>query len=685
MVGALGRTPRYGGDDKAIIVMAKVRTPSRTQTPTPTWCVYSSDAPTPAPPSLVFFSGRVPAASTAPTQRPTSFSLPPPLAPCPRSAIRYEVYLICAGAFSSSNSLARALVVSPHGLQRAQDDGTTCEPQAGALAVGALDEGCPPAPGASLRILRTSSLPYPPALTLRNTYAQFAVVVVARRTSSSPHSRTSRTHPYLVPPQTPRPSLARHAPAAAFAAVHQSRPFTAPNRHPADRTIRFLIAPLTLVLMPVRPNLAFASTANRARSRVPPSICPRRSILKSQRTRTRSTTSRRRMAAGRGGRREDGVETDEGGGRTRARVSACDTCGGRIGFHNCPGVYLTTDIGRGIRWRLTLPPPLPAPPSYLNPRTHLASIPHAHRERKCEQNIHSLRQTAHTDIIPTPILPSRRHARTPRARRHPIPLPLLAHAASPSSCLPAHDELQARVEVRSACACVRATRLDQMGDLPRTARYGDGGGTEVGAHRALCAPCRASCADRRERWRRTEGIAISVHRSSRMRRPEVGYIAGRGSRERRLDGLAGSAVDACRDFEARCISGEPRGWHLGRGQAGRNGDAWVWSIARGMGATIRQSSAPLVLFSKRFLPKSPHPRLFIMARARSPMTSSSSPALPSRLQAPCTPIGPQYTLDRISLTLSAFTTCTSSRLFLSGGRLFFRSATSPAPPVHAHL
>jgi hypothetical protein len=203
---------------------------------------------------------------------------------------------------------------------------------------------------------------------------------------------------------------------------------------------------------------AFASIANRARSRVPPSICPRRSTLKSQGTRTRHLHG---VAAKRGRRprREDGVETDEGNGRTRARVSACDTCGGRIGFHNCPGVYLTTDIGRGIRWRLTLPPPLPAPPSYLNPRTHPASIPHAHRERKCEQNIHSLGQTAHTDFFPTPILPSRRHARTPRARRHPVPLPPLARASSSSSCLPAHDELQAHVEVRSACACVVRIRI----------------------------------------------------------------------------------------------------------------------------------------------------------------------------------------------------------------------------------
>jgi hypothetical protein len=34
---------------------------------------------------------------------------------------------------------------------------------------------------------------------------------------------------------------------------------------------------------------------------------------------------------------------------------------------------------------------------------------------------------------------------------------------------------------------------------------------------------------------------------------------------------------------------------------------------------------------------------------------------------------------------SAFTTCTSSRLFLSGGRAFFCSPTSLAPPVFAYL
>ncbi|KAJ7926335.1 hypothetical protein B0H13DRAFT_2313662 [Mycena leptocephala] len=47
---------------------------------------------------------------------------------------------------------------------------------------------------------------------------------------------------------------------------------------------------------------------------------------------------------------------------------------GRIGFHNRPGVDSTmgwVDIGLGIHWRLTLLPPLPALPSYLNPQSFL--------------------------------------------------------------------------------------------------------------------------------------------------------------------------------------------------------------------------------------------------------------------------------------------------------------------------
>jgi hypothetical protein len=55
-------------------------------------------------------------------------------------------------------------------------------------------------------------------------------------------------------------------------------------------------------------------------------------------------------------------------------------------------------------------------------------------------------QGAHTDIIPTPTPPLWRHASIPRARRHPVPLPSLTRASSPSFCLPVHDECQARVK-----------------------------------------------------------------------------------------------------------------------------------------------------------------------------------------------------------------------------------------------
>jgi hypothetical protein len=48
---ATGMGARHGLAVKAILVVVKVRC---TWTPTPTWCVYS-DAPTPAPVSLVFF------------------------------------------------------------------------------------------------------------------------------------------------------------------------------------------------------------------------------------------------------------------------------------------------------------------------------------------------------------------------------------------------------------------------------------------------------------------------------------------------------------------------------------------------------------------------------------------------------------------------------------------------------
>ncbi|KAJ7839358.1 hypothetical protein B0H14DRAFT_1069682 [Mycena olivaceomarginata] len=57
------------------------------------------------------------------------------------------------------------------------------------------------------------------------------------------NSCTSPIPPCHVPPQTLRPSLARHAPAAAFATVHQSRPLRVPNRYPANRTTHFSSPP----------------------------------------------------------------------------------------------------------------------------------------------------------------------------------------------------------------------------------------------------------------------------------------------------------------------------------------------------------------------------------------------------------------------------------------------------------
>ncbi|KAJ7849209.1 hypothetical protein B0H14DRAFT_3452582 [Mycena olivaceomarginata] len=107
-------------------------------------------------------------------------------------------------------------------------------------------------------------------------------------TSSSPgpHVAESRSpiHTPVAPcprsairSETPRPSLARNAPAAAFAAVQQFRALTASNRHPADRTTHFssppsllclcLSARVSLEMLPLSPILhaaAFASTANPA-------------------------------------------------------------------------------------------------------------------------------------------------------------------------------------------------------------------------------------------------------------------------------------------------------------------------------------------------------------------------------------------------------------------------------------
>jgi hypothetical protein len=189
---------------------------------------------------------------------------------------------------------------------------------------------CPPAPGASLRVLRTSWLLYPRqrgapspwAPTLRNLYGvRSPSRLVARRTHAPSGSCGG------AGAGVPR-ALPRHAPAAAFAAVHQSRALTTPNRHPAGRIIRFSSLPSLLCLcLSARVSVvatgnttpishlpcpaAFASTPNPAclrgaRSRVPPSIRPQRSILKSQRTRACRLHGVARSAAAGRGRREEG-------------------------------------------------------------------------------------------------------------------------------------------------------------------------------------------------------------------------------------------------------------------------------------------------------------------------------------------------------------------------------------------
>ncbi|KAJ7926450.1 hypothetical protein B0H13DRAFT_1972680, partial [Mycena leptocephala] len=118
-----------------------------------------------------------------------------------------------------------------------------------------------------------------------------------------------RIHPYHVLPRTPRPSLARQAPVAAFAIVHQSRAITArtiilptapPIFHHPPHSCGYACPPksrsLPLEALPPISYLpspaAFASTTNPAclrgaRSRVPPSIRLPRSILKSSASRCR--------------------------------------------------------------------------------------------------------------------------------------------------------------------------------------------------------------------------------------------------------------------------------------------------------------------------------------------------------------------------------------------------------------
>jgi hypothetical protein len=154
-----------------------------------------------------------------------------------------------------------------------------------------------------------------------------------------------------------------------------------------------------------------------------------------------------------------------------------------------------------------------------------------------------------------------------------------------------------------------------------------------------------------------EGIAASciAHRACGFRKWGTSRIEGRG-RERRLDWLARSAVDAYRDLEAG--SGEPCGPHAAgtvdvdrQGGMGTRGYDPSSPAAQEPQYTIpahRPFSSPSAI-----PPKSPHPRLFIAARARSPIISRLPPAcLPSRLQAPCTPIGFQYMLDRDPISLT---------------------------------
>ncbi|KAJ7430874.1 hypothetical protein FB451DRAFT_1321944 [Mycena latifolia] len=205
---------------------------------------------------------------------------------------------------------------------------------------------------------------------------------------SPPSTNPARSRPRIVIPSA-APSVPHRSPhSCAYACPYESRSLPLGTLPPISHL------PCTA---------AFASTANPAclrgaRSRVLPSIRLRRSILESQRTRAsppRCPGEARPQGEDRGGKTEEGAGTDEGGGcpRARARVSACDTCEGRIGFDNRPGVDSTTglvDIGLGIRWRLTLilqspilPSPHPPPPQSLTPTANA----------NASERIHSRAQT----------------------------------------------------------------------------------------------------------------------------------------------------------------------------------------------------------------------------------------------------------------------------------------------------
>ncbi|KAJ7301014.1 hypothetical protein DFH08DRAFT_907501 [Mycena albidolilacea] len=94
-------------------------------------------------------------------------SLPPPrLDPAPPNRVhRYARRSLLALAPPSVPRFNLRRGVRLYGPRRAQEDGTAREPQAGVLALDAPDGGLvyrPPAPGAFLRVLQTSWLPYPP-------------------------------------------------------------------------------------------------------------------------------------------------------------------------------------------------------------------------------------------------------------------------------------------------------------------------------------------------------------------------------------------------------------------------------------------------------------------------------------------------------------------------------------------
>ncbi|KAF8207382.1 hypothetical protein K438DRAFT_1930923 [Mycena galopus ATCC 62051] len=441
------------------------------------------------------------------------------------------------------------------------DDGTAHELRAGALAVDVPDGGLvnyPPAPV-------PPSVSCGPAGFSIFPYMQILVMSFSAR------------HPVFLGANfaqyTPRLSLARHAPAAAFAAVHQTHARTAPNHHPADRAVRYSSLPSLLCLcLSARVSVlaignatpishlpcpaAFALTDNLAcLCGARPSVYPStQSTLKSQRTRMRrlhgvaAKYHRRARREGGGKRgpermREVGVHERERG-RTRAILA-------RVGSG------FATEFG-GHRTRNTLAiTPLPSLPAYPNPRLN----------------------------------PS-------------LPAPTPPQSSTPTAA-PRKMEKEPAEE----------------------------GWTQDGGHRCLRALLIAHAA-----W---------------------GYIAGQWSGEGALnEWAAGSAARCLPVFLDQApasghISGEPRGWHRGREQAEEE---------RGRAGVIYRP------------PNLAH-------RPSSPLCASARVSAPAAFHHLRIPIDFQCSLDPILLTVSAFSTCTSSHLFLSSGAFFFRS---PAP-VPAYL